>query len=106
MAFDYAKTAQTLLEKVGGENNVSGLSHCMTRLRFVLKDSTIPKDSEIEKVPGVIRVVRQGGQFQVVIGNEVSNVYKELQSLGILKKAPGIRMKALERICFHVCAAL
>lgn len=89
MAFDYAKSAQTMLEKVGGEKNVSGLSHCMTRLRFVLKDSTIPKDSEIEKVPGVIRVVRQGGQYQVVIGNEVSNVYKELLKLGHFEENTG-----------------
>ncbi len=111
MAFDYAKTAQTLLEKVGGENNVSGLSHCMTRLRFVLKDSTIPKDSEIEKVPGVIRVVRQGGQFQVVIGNEVSNVYKELTKLGHFEestgnKDEGPRENLFSRMCSFVAGCM
>lgn len=89
MAFDYAKTAKTVLEKVGGEKNVAGLTHCITRLRFVLKDSSIPKDSEIEKVPGVIRVVRQGGQYQVVIGNEVSNVYNELVKLGHFEETTG-----------------
>lgn len=89
MAFDYAKTSETLLNKVGGEKNVEGLTHCMTRLRFVLKDESIPKDKEIEKVPGVIRVVRQGGQYQVVIGNEVANVYKELQKLGNFEESTG-----------------
>ncbi|MFT4006167.1 MAG: beta-glucoside-specific PTS transporter subunit IIABC [Lacrimispora sp.] len=91
MAFDYAKTAQALLEKVGGEGNVAGLSHCMTRLRFVLKNGTIPKDGEVERIPGVIRVVRQGGQYQVVIGNEVSSVYKELVKLGSFEEASGVK---------------
>lgn len=89
MALDYAKTAQALLDEVGGEKNVSGLTHCMTRLRFVLKDSAIPKDSEVEKVPGVIRVVRQGGQYQIVIGNEVGNVHKELLKLGHFEESTG-----------------
>lgn len=91
MAFDYAKTAETVLQKVGGEKNVSGLTHCITRLRFVLKDSSIPKDSEIEKVPGVMRVVRQGGQYQIVIGNEVANVYRELLKLGTFEENTGIK---------------
>ena len=89
MAFDYAKTAETILEKVGGEKNVTGLTHCMTRLRFVLKDSGVPKDADVEKIPGVIRVIRQGGQYQVVIGNEVSNVYKELVKLGHFEESTG-----------------
>lgn len=89
MALNYAKTAETILDKVGGEKNVSGLTHCMTRLRFVLKDSAIPKDAEVEKIPGVIRVIRQGGQYQVVIGNEVSNVYKELLKLGHFEESTG-----------------
>ncbi|WP_312443814.1 beta-glucoside-specific PTS transporter subunit IIABC [Lacrimispora sp.] len=111
MAFDYAKTAQTMLDKVGGEKNVSGLSHCMTRLRFVLKDSTIPKDSEIEKVPGVIRVVRQGGQYQVVIGNEVSNVYKELLKLGHFEESTGNegegpKENLISRMCSFVAGCM
>lgn len=91
MAFDYAKTAETVLNKVGGEKNVAGLTHCITRLRFVLKDSSIPKDSEVEKIPGVIRVVRQGGQYQVVIGNEVANVYNELIKLGHFEETTGTK---------------
>lgn len=89
MAFNYAKTAETILDKVGGEKNVAGLTHCMTRLRFVLKDGNIPKDAEIEKIPGVIRAVRQGGQYQVVIGNDVTNVYGELTKLGHFEETTG-----------------
>lgn len=89
MAFNYAKTAEIILDKVGGEKNVAGLTHCMTRLRFVLKDGNVPKDAEIEKIPGVIRAVRQGGQYQVVIGNDVTNVYGELTKLGHFEETTG-----------------
>lgn len=82
MAFDYAKTAGQILEMVGGKANVEGLTHCITRLRFMLKDMGLPKDSEVEKIPGVLRVIKQGGQYQVVIGNEVTHVFAELQKLG------------------------
>lgn len=82
MAFDYAKTAGQILEMVGGKTNVEGLTHCITRLRFVLKDMELPKDSEVERIPGVLRVIKQGGQYQVVIGNEVTHVFAELQKLG------------------------
>lgn len=91
MAFDYAKTAQMVLEEVGGEKNVEGLTHCITRLRFVLKDEKIPKDAQIEKIPGVLRVVRQGGQYQIVIGNEVSNVYRELVKIGKFEETTGAK---------------
>lgn len=82
MALNHAKVAEELLEKVGGEENVSSVSNCMTRLRFVLKDDDIPSDEEIEEVEGVLRVIRKGGQYQVVIGNEVSKVYREIAKLG------------------------
>lgn len=82
MALDHAKVAKELLEKVGGEENVSSVTNCMTRLRFVLKDESITDIDEVESVEGVLRVIRKGGQFQVVIGNEVSKVYREIAKLG------------------------
>lgn len=111
MAFDYAKTAETVLEKVGGEKNVAGVTHCITRLRFVLKDSTIARDGEIEKVPGVVRVVRQGGQYQVVIGNEVANVYKELLKLGTFEESTkagndGPRENLFSRLCSFISGCM
>lgn len=82
MAMDYKKTAERILELVGGEGNVCGVTHCITRLRFTLKDQSKADDKKIEAVPGVLRVICQGGQYQVVIGNEVGNVYKALLTLG------------------------
>lgn len=89
MSFDYGKSAEAILKQVGGEKNVGGVTHCITRLRFILKDGSIPNDKEIEKIPGVIRVIRQGGQYQVVIGNEVSNVYSALLKLGDFEETTG-----------------
>lgn len=75
---DYKKVGLDVLELVGGASNVGKLTHCATRLRFELNDISKAKVSEIEKLPGVISVVNKGGQFQVVIGNEVQTAYRSI----------------------------
>lgn len=75
---DYANLAGEILTKVGGEDNVKLVSHCATRLRFVLKDSSKADKAAVSTLPGVITAVENGGQFQVVIGNNVPLVYAEL----------------------------
>ncbi|BAU97054.1 PTS system beta-glucoside-specific transporter subunit IIBCA [Corynebacterium suranareeae] len=75
---DYPALAGEIMSRVGGEDNVSSVVHCATRLRFVLKDRSKAQDVEIKKLPGVITVVESGGQFQVVIGNNVPQVYAAL----------------------------
>ncbi len=82
MALDYAKTAKDILNAVGGAQNVVSATNCMTRLRLVLKDESKADDDKVSKIPGVKSVIKQGGQYQVVIGNEVSNVMKEFDKLG------------------------
>lgn len=77
---DYNKTAKEILVNVGGEENVTSLVHCATRLRFKLKNNEKANKVEVEKIPGVISVVENGGQFQVVIGNTVADVYQEFAS--------------------------
>jgi PTS system beta-glucosides-specific IIC component len=72
---DYNKTAEGVLSAVGGEDNVESLVHCATRLRFVLKDDGKANVDAARKVPGVITTAESGGQFQVVIGNEVPEVF-------------------------------
>lgn len=67
-----------LIELVGGEENVSMLSHCMTRLRFILKDDELAKVEEIDKLSVVKGTFTQAGQFQIVIGNDVADVYKDI----------------------------
>ena len=72
---DYAVLARDILKDVGGEENLAGYTHCATRLRLQLKDNSKADKAAVEKLPGVITVMEAGGQFQVVIGNTVNNVY-------------------------------
>lgn len=65
-----------VIELVGGESNVNDVYHCATRLRFTLKDHTKANEQALKNTAGVITVVKSGGQFQVVIGNNVSKVYE------------------------------
>lgn len=80
----YEKMAKDILKTVGGEENVSSLAHCATRLRFKLKDKSLAKKSETQNLHGVITVVESGGQYQVVIGNTVGDVYKEILKISKL----------------------
>lgn len=77
----YEKLAQDIIDNVGGKDNVKGLSHCVTRLRFRLKDSNKANTDIIEAMDGVVTVMESGGQYQVVIGNHVSEVYEEVAPL-------------------------
>lgn len=79
---NYNNLAREILQAVGGINNISSVTHCMTRLRFTLKDSSIPKDDEVKKIEGVLGVVRAGGQYQIIIGQTVPKVYETLLKLG------------------------
>lgn len=77
---DHAKTAAGVLAGVGGESNVQSLVHCATRLRFVLKDESKADAAAIRATPGVITTAQAGGQHQVVIGNDVPDVYAAIQT--------------------------
>ncbi|MDQ0173020.1 beta-glucoside-specific PTS transporter subunit IIABC [Paenibacillus tundrae] len=72
------KLAKEIVELVGGEKNVVSLVHCATRLRFVLKDDRKADKAKLEKTDGVIAVKENGGQFQVVVGNKVPEVYSAI----------------------------
>ena len=72
---NYNQIAKDILTNVGGSGNVKGLTHCFTRLRFQLKDSKKANKETIEHLEGVISVVESGGQFQVVLGTKVNQVY-------------------------------
>ena len=70
-----ANTAEQIVEEVGGPDNIIGLTHCATRLRFELKDASLVDQAAIEKIPGVMGAVPQSGdRFQVVIGGGVSGL--------------------------------
>ncbi len=73
--------AESIIEHVGGKDNIISLVHCATRLRFVLKDESKADAETIKKQTGVITVVQSGGQFQVVIGNSVADVFNAIMDI-------------------------
>lgn len=81
----YKNIAEEVLKSVGGASNVSNVTHCMTRLRFNLKDKSIPDKDKIQNILGVIGVIEAGGQFQVIIGQTVDKVYEAVCELGNFK---------------------
>lgn len=86
---DYTATAKQILDHLGGEKNVASVTHCMTRLRFVLRDESGINDAQVKAIPGVVGVMRKGGQYQIIIGNEVSKCYGELIKLGAFSDEVG-----------------
>lgn len=79
---DYKQLASDILARVGGESNIISFTHCATRLRFNLKDTAKADTENLKNMPGIMGVVNKGGQYQIVIGSDVPNVYRELMALG------------------------
>jgi len=77
----YTELAKTIVAAVGGEENVQSLSHCVTRLRFKLNDETRANKAVLEANKDVLGVVQSGGQYQIVIGNHVGDVYEDVLAL-------------------------
>ena len=74
----YEALAKEIVKQIGGKENVSGLTHCITRLRFKLKDESKANDDVLKNMDGVVTVMKSGGQYQVVIGNHVADVYADV----------------------------
>lgn len=74
----YQQLAETIVTEVGGKENIISLTHCVTRLRFKLNDESKANDETIKQLEGVVTVMKSGGQYQVVIGNHVSDVYADV----------------------------
>lgn len=82
MAKNYDALAKTIIKDVGGKDNVISVVHCTTRLRFKLKDEKKANDDALKDTDGVVTVVKAGGQYQVIIGNEVADVYEAVLKEG------------------------
>ncbi|HDT8097151.1 TPA: PTS glucose transporter subunit IIA [Enterococcus faecalis] len=78
---DYQAIAKEILKDLGGKDNIVDVTHCYTRLRFVLKDTKQANKEALLQTEGVISVVESGGQYQVVLGNKVAHVYNALEPL-------------------------
>ncbi|TCN27474.1 beta-glucoside-specific PTS transporter subunit IIABC [Mesobacillus foraminis] len=87
----HQKTAEQILELVGGEKNIQHVIHCITRLRFNLHDQSLAKQNKakIEAIKGVMGVNVSGDQFQVIIGNDVPKVYEELTKIAHISSGSG-----------------
>ncbi|CAI1533937.1 PTS transporter subunit EIIC [Serratia fonticola] len=81
MAINYADSAKEIVRLIGGDNNVINVTHCATRLRFILKDTSQADKDTLKRVKGVITVIESSGQLQVVIGNHVGDAYREVLKL-------------------------
>lgn len=79
---DYKPLAKTIVDNIGGKDNVKSVVHCATRLRFTLNDSSKANTEVLSKTKGVLKVVDAGGQYQIVIGPDVPQVYQEVLSIG------------------------
>lgn len=99
----YEQLAKDIVENVGGRENVAGLVHCITRLRFTLKDESRARDEALKAMSGVVTVMKSGGQYQVVIGNHVAEVYEDVIPLLDLggetagQEEAGAKKKLLDR---------
>ena len=83
MSKNYAALAQQIIAAIGGADNVAAVTHCMTRLRFVVKDKTRIDTPALKAIDGVLGVVHSGEQCQVIIGNEVAKAYQAVLALGM-----------------------
>lgn len=83
---DYTALATKIIQEVGGKENIVSLIHCITRLRFQLKNEQLAQDEKLKNMAGVVTVMKSGGQYQVVIGNQVADVYDAvMRQLGSLE---------------------
>lgn len=81
MAKDFKKMAQKIINYVGGPGNITRVTHCATRLRLELKDFSLTEDEKIKDLEGVTSALRNGNQYQVIIGGDVADVYEATLSL-------------------------
>ncbi|MDU5949292.1 MAG: PTS transporter subunit EIIC, partial [Paenibacillus macerans] len=83
----YEALAKAIIENVGGKENVASLTHCITRLRFKLKDESKANTEVLKAMDGIVTVIQSGGQYQVVIGNHVPEVYADVAAIGGFQEA-------------------
>lgn len=100
MAIDYKHTAKEIVRLVGGKENIANVTHCATRLRFILNDTAKADKEKVSKVPGVITVVEASGQFQVVIGNHVKDAYRFVAELTDLENKSSAQKTKAPKVGF------
>lgn len=94
MANKYDVLVSSIVDLVGGKENIRSFAHCVTRLRFNVKDKGMVDVKEIEKLPGAVGVQWVGNQLQVIIGNDVDSVYKQIAKANNLAVEPEVSAKS------------
>lgn len=84
MASKYDGLARIIIQNVGGKSNIVSVTHCITRLRFKLKDESLAETDVLKETDGIVTVIQSGGQYMVVIGNQVTDVYNAVCAVGHL----------------------
>lgn len=106
----YENDVKQLLKLIGGKENIQAVSHCMTRMRFVLVDPKKADEKAIEEIPAVKGTFTQAGQYQVIIGNDVSVFYNEFTSYagieGVTKEAAKAAAKTNQNVVQKIMGAL
>lgn len=106
---DFEKLAEVILKGVGGEENISGFTHCATRLRFTLKEESKAEEQTLKNTRGILGVAKSGGQFQLIIGNDVGKVFQAVQAkmTGLPREAKAVKKekrKPAEILCDFISA--
>lgn len=96
MSKQIKEMARQIIQDIGGSGNVVSVTHCMTRLRFNLKDMSIPQDEKIKQIAGVLGVARSGGQYQIIIGQTVNEVYDAVVAAGNLNQSAPVNEQITE----------
>ncbi len=94
----YETLAKEILNSVGGRDNVNSLTHCITRLRFKLKDESKAQDEVLKSMEGVVTVMKSAGQYQVVIGNQVQDVYEQIVPLLHAEQSQAVQSAEKEKL--------
>ena len=107
---NYQADVQSLLEYIGGKDNIRAVSHCMTRMRFVLADPSRADSAKIETIPAVKGTFTQAGQFQVIIGNDVAVFYNQFTAYagieGVSKDAVKAAAKSNQSLIQRIVGTL
>lgn len=93
---NYTQLANEVIAAVGGRDNIISVTNCMTRLRFVLKDDSIPSEAAVKAVKGVQGVIKKGGQYQIIIGTHVNEVIKDVKRIARLSDSDSDTKKSLK----------
>jgi PTS system beta-glucosides-specific IIC component len=95
---DYKAMAAGIIKQAGGADNIVSATHCMTRLRLVLRDRSKFDTDAVKQVPGVLNVIIQNGEYQVVIGQDVPDLYEEVVKIDGIQAGGSVQERMTQEL--------